>query len=299
MEKFVHIESIAAMYEMLGEGSPQHPLITVIRQWPKTQFDYSDVKFTSELYYMGLKGKINGAFKYGRSSYDYQEGTMVFMAPGQVATFSPQRVEQESNGWTVLFHPDLIRRSPLGKAINDFSFFSYDLSEALHVSEAERQFLDALLGKIELEISQNYDRHSQDLIINHLDTILKYCHRYYDRQFYTRTNLNKDLVTRFTAYLEGFFAAGNEQKIPTVTQCGEALHVSGPYLSDMLKVETGRSAKDHIHAHIIDRAKNALLNSNQSVGEIAYGLGFDYPQHFSKLFKSKTGMSPSEYRNLN
>lgn len=158
-----------------------------------------------------------------------------------------------------------------------------------------------LVDKIDVEINQNIDKYSQDLIIQNLETILKDSNRYYDRQFYTRTNINKDFANKFEAYLKIYFSSNDllNRGMPSITQCGEALNMSGSYLSDLLKLETGRSAKDHIHSFIIDKAKTALLNSKETVSEIAYNLGFEYPQHFSKLFKSKTGNSPSEYRNLN
>lgn len=203
-----------------------------------------------------------------------------------------------SLGWTILFHPDLIRKSELGKVIDQYSFFGYDTNEALHLSEKERQFLNTLVDTIEQEITQNLDRHSQELIVQNLETILKYASRYYDRQFYTRTNLNQDLISKFEAFLKSYFDSEDliNKGIPTITQCGEALNMSGPYLSDLLRTETGKSAKDHIHSFLINKAKTILLNSKDSVSQVAYQLGFEYPQNFSKLFKNKTGISPKEYR---
>ena len=305
MDGIIHVKSIAEVYNFLHADAPPHPLITVIRKWPKTDLDLSQVRFTSDLYYMAMKREISGSFLYGRNSYDFQEGTMLFIGPGQVANFSHAAlfadVETPSQGWTILFHPDLIRKSELGKTIDQYSFFGYDTNEALHLSDKERQFLNTLVDTIEKEIHQNMDRHSQALIVQNLETILKYSSRYYDRQFYTRTNINKDLASKFEAYLKSYFNSEKliEKGMPTINQCGEALSMSGPYLSDLLRMETGRSAKDHIHAYLINRAKTMLLNSSDSVSQVAYQLGFDYPQNFSKLFKSKTGMSPKEYRQLN
>ncbi|MEN8794505.1 MAG: helix-turn-helix transcriptional regulator [Flavobacteriales bacterium] len=158
-----------------------------------------------------------------------------------------------------------------------------------------------MVDNIEIEMNQNIDKHSQDLIIHNIETILKYSKRYYDRQFYTRTNVNKDIVGEFEKFLTTYFSSDEltEKGIPSLTQCGEALNLSGSYLSDLLKIETNRSAKDHIHSFIIEKAKTILLNSSSSISEVAFGLGFNYPQHFSKLFKNKTGKSPSEYRILN
>ena len=303
MEKeVIHINSIAEVYDFLKEGNPPHPLVTVIRKWPKFDLEVSELKVFSDLYFIAYKSGISGSFKYGRNSYDYQEGTIVFTAPGQIATYSLSRMnEARPEGWAILFHPDLIRKSELGKKITQFSFFHYDTHEALHLSEKERQFLSTLVDTIELEISQNIDRHSQELIVQNIETILKYCNRYYDRQFYTRTSLNQDLISKFEHFLKEYFASTElqEKGIPTLNQCGEALNMSGAYLSDLLRSETGRSALDHIHNYLIDHAMTSLLSSSEPVSQVAYQLGFEYPQNFSKLFKSKTGMSPSEYRNLN
>ena len=301
MSDFFHIKSVTEVHDLFGLEKPLHPLITIIRGWPAIDFDFSNIKMTFDLYLISLKGNVSGAFKYGRSSYDYEEGTLAFLAPNQVLTFDGADKSLDEGGWSIIFHPDLIRKSELGKTMKNYSFFDYDVNEALHVAEKEKQMLATLVQLIETELEQNIDKHSQELMIVNLESILKYCRRYYDRQFYTRTNQSKDLVLRFEAYLETYFTTSNlvEMGLPTVTQCGKALHLSGSYLSDLLKLETGKSAKDHIHSYIIEKAKTLLLNSNTSVGHIAYELGFEYPQHFSKLFKSKTGTNPSEYRNLN
>ena len=301
MSDFFHIKSIAEVHRLFGLEKPLHPLITVIREWPKIDFDFGNAKVTSELYLLGMKGNVKGSFSYGRNSYDYEEGTLAFIAPNQVTVFDNTETELDHNGWNILFHPDLIRKSNLGKTIKDYSFFEYDINEALHTSTKEKKILTDLVERIEIELQQNIDKHSQELLIVNLESIIKYCHRYYDRQFYTRTNLNKDFIVRFEKFLEVYFASDElENKgIPTVTQCGKALNMSGSYLSDLLKLETGRSAKDHIHGYLLEKAKSLLLNSTFSISEIAYDLGFEYPQHFSKLFKSKTGNSPSEYRNMN
>lgn len=305
MNDIIHIPSIARVYDFLHAEVPPHPLITVIRRWPASKVDLATARFTSDLYYMALKREIRGSFTYGRSSYDFREGTMIFIGPGQVATFSHAvenaNVETPSEGWTMLFHPDLIRKSPLGKAIHEYSFFGYEINEALHLAEKERQFLNTLADTIEQEIHQNMDRHSQELIVQNLETILKYCNRYYDRQFYTRTNMNADIVTKFEQFLRTYFSSDEllENGLPSLDRCGQALGMSGPYLSDLLRTATGRSAKDHIHNHLIERAKTSLLNSGATISQIAFGFGFAYPQNFSKLFKAKTGMSPGEYRKQN
>jgi len=303
MTELIHIKSIEEVYRFLGTPNPSHPLITIIRQWPKSNRDVSQIKFTSDLYFIALKRDVSGYLDYGRSSYDYQEGTMIFIAPEQVVNFSSPNTEIESNnGWTILFHPDLIRKSELGKLINNFTFFHYESNEALHLSDKEKKFLNALVDNLEQEINQNhFDKHSQEIIIQHLQTLLKYADRFYDRQFYVRSNLNKDIVTKFESFLQDYFSSQEitEKSLPSLKRCGDELNISGAYLSDLLKAETGKSAKDHIYRFFIERAKTKLLNSNESISEIAYSFGFEYPQNFTKLFKQKTGMSPKEYRNLN
>ena len=302
MADIYRIKSISEVHQMFGLDKPKHPLITIIRKWPQIDFDFGNVKLTSELYLLSMKGKMKGTtFQYGKNSYDFDDGTLVFLAPNQVASFADPIEELDDSGWTILFHPDLIRKSELGKAIRNYSFFNYETNEALHLSDKEKQSLFELVKKIDLELNQNIDKHSQEIIIQNLESILKYSNRYYDRQFYTRTNLNKDFVSKFEQYLQSYFSSSDlsEMGIPSVKQCGEAMNMSGSYLSDLLKIETGSSAKDHIHSYLIEKAKTTLLNSNSTISEIAFGLGFEYPQHFSKLFKGKVGFSPSEYRNLN
>jgi len=303
MSDFLHLNSISDLHRTFGLGKPLHPLMTVIKGWPKMKIDLSKTKIVSELYFLGMKGEIRGSFKYGRNSYDFEEGTMVFMSPKQVVQFENPlpHSESDNSGWSIFFHPDLIRKSTLGNTIKDYTFFGYGLNEALHVSDKEKSMLSDFLQRIEIELQQNIDKHSQDLILVNLESILKYCLRFYDRQFYTRTNLNKDFIIRFEKFLENYFSSDElkSKGIPTLSQCGEALNMSGSYLSDLLKLETGRSAKDHIHGFVIEKAKHLLLSSNDTVGQVAFTLGFEYSQHFSKLFKSKTGVNPSEYRNLN
>lgn len=302
MSDIYRIKSISEIHQMFGLNEPKHPLITIIRKWPVIDFDFENVKLISEFYLLSMKGKMKGnTFQYGKNSYDFEDGTLVFMSPEQVASFAEPIEELDDSGWTILFHPDLIRKSQLGKTIKNYSFFTYETNEALHLSDKEKQSLFELVKKIDIELNQNIDKHSQDIIIQNLESILKYSNRYYDRQFYTRTNLNKDFVTKFEQYLQNYFSSSDlsEKGIPSIRQCGEAMNMSGSYLSDLLKIETGSSAKDHIHSYLIEKAKSTLLNSTTSISEIAFSLGFEYPQHFSKLFKTKTGISPSKYRVMN
>jgi AraC-like DNA-binding protein len=299
MISFHHTKSISEVHAFLGMKPPLHPLITIIREWPNIDFDFSNTKITSDLYLISCKGNT-GSMKYGRNTYDYQEGTLIFTSPHQTLIFEPSEENTMYSGWTILFHPDLIRKSELGRTIKEFAFFDYSVNEALHISDKEKQILIGFVEHIEIEINQNIDKHSQELIIANLQSLLKYCQRFYDRQFFTRTNFNQDLLIRFEEYLDHYFHSNDvaNNGLPSVSKCAEALNMSPGYLSDMLRMETGRSAKDHIHDFIIEKAKILLLGSKASVSEIAYDLKFEYPQHFSKMFKAKTGFNPRDYRTL-
>jgi len=306
MDEILSIKSISEFHEILGLPLPNHPLISLIdendaMEKPELDDKLFNVRFSSDMYSIMYKDKISGSIGYGRSTYDFQEGTIIFSSPGQVFTSPGKEDLKGKKGWTLLFHPDLIRKSVLGDKIDDYTFFSYDVNEALHLSPKEEKFFFELISKIQEEYSQNIDQHSQKLIISNLELLLNYCMRFYDRQFYTRTNINKDFVTDFESTLKGYFKSNKmeEDGLPTASYFGGKLNMSTNYLSDMLKKETGKSIKEHVDGYIIEKAKSILLNSNKKVSEIAYNLGFDYPQSFSRLFKNKTGMSPVEYRNLN
>ena len=313
-ETIYKIHSIAEIHDLLNVGKPAHPLISVVRHTPDMNLDFEDVRFSMDLYFISLKEKIAGTFVYGRNAYDFQEGTMVFMAPGQVIQ-SQGRAEPDIGGWSIFFHPNLIRHSHLGSTMSLYSYFQYGMHEALHVSEREKQTLAECVRKIEQEVDQNLDQHSQELIIHNIEAILKYSMRYYHRQFSTRSNQSKDVISAFEQFLDSYFSRVDEmnramrgnstgnllyldgvRSLPSVDDCGRALNMSGRYLSDLLKAETGKTVLEHIHLAVMERAKTILLNSNYTVSEIAYALGFSYPQYFSKLFKDKTGMSPGQYR---
>ncbi|WP_372755010.1 helix-turn-helix domain-containing protein [Mariniflexile sp.] len=304
MKTIININSITEFHRLLGLQSPEHPLISVIhtKDLPKDLHIQSG-KYKLNFYMISLKTQCDGQITYGRNSFDFEEGSMIFTASGQVFDFENAASNQlnTEEGWTLIFHPDFIRHTPLAAQISDYTFFNYEVYEALHISEKEKKMLLEFIKNINIETTNNIDRHSQELITINLESILKYSKRYYDRQFYTRTNLNKDYLVQFERYLKTYFASPElvNKGLPTIKQCGEALNMSGHYLSDLLKAETGESAKEHIHNYMIEQAKNKLLSSTSSVSEIAYDLGFGYPQHFSKLFKLKTGISPSEYRSLN
>lgn len=301
-DDILKISTIAQAHQIFGLGKPKHPLVSVI--WHNNiniNESYLHVRCSLGMYYIGCKTETEGQIKYGRNSYDFEDGSMIFLKPQQVLSYEGHTADSSSCGWTLLFHPDLIAKSELGKSIDNYSYFSYDTTEALHLSEDERKTLNEILRKIEKEYRHNIDRHSQKLIVANIELLLDYCTRYYDRQFFTRTNLNKDILTRFEQLLGEYYAKENQIKfgIPTVNYCGQELNVSPKYLSDMLKRETGKNAKNHIDDYLITKAKNQLLGSSDSISEVAYSLGFEYPQHFAKVFKAKTGFSPSNFRNVN
>ncbi len=298
MEDIVKLESVAAYNAMRGVET-LHPLITVI--------DLAKAKpmaaktFNFGLYAVYLKELKCGELKYGRHQYDYQEGTLVFIAPGQVMGVQPNVKTFEPKGWALLFHPELIKGTPLGKYIQDYSFFSYDVNEALHLSEKERQIIVDCFGKIEYELGQRIDKHSKTLIASNIELFLNYCTRFYDRQFITRDNAHKSVLEKFEALLNQYFTSSQPQTegLPTVAWCASALHLSPNYFGDLIKKETGKSAQEYIHAKLLDVAKQRIFNRDKSISEVAYELGFKYPQHFNRLFKQRTGLTPNDYRMLN
>jgi len=302
MSEIIHIKSITEANRVFQFPPPKHPLVTVM--WAKDFPDFSqfnELKFNTELYMVSLKDVIQGSLGYGRNTYDFSEGTMVFSKPNQVLSPEDKKVAEDAKGWVLLFHPDLIRRSELGKRMYGYSFFDYEVHEALHLSDEEQQIVTDLILKIEKEFDQSIDKHSQKLIVSNIELLLNYCMRYYDRQFYVRTNLNQDHISDFEHLLTDYFESDKPSTIglPSVNYCGEELNMSSNYLSDLLKKETGKSAKDHIYSFVVDRAKNMLLGTTDSISEIAFDLGFEYSQHFSKMFKRQTGMSPNKYRSQN
>lgn len=307
MNNIIRIKSVAEMHKLARIAEPKHPLISVISTEELGAFaasynaDFVGVKITFDFYSVIFKDRLSGSLTYGRTSYDFQNGTMVFMAPGQVMEGHAYEVPEDSKEWFLLLHPDFIRRSSLEKKMDSYSFFEYESNEALHLSVEEQDYLSGIVKQIKKEYTQNLDSHSHQLIISNLELLLNNCLRYYDRQFYTRTSFNKDFVTEFELLLKKYFSSemAIELGIPTVGYFSEQLNMSSNYLSDLLKKETGTSAKGHINKVLVDRAKKALLNSNDSIGQIAYSLGFEHPQSLTRLFKAKTGISPNEFRNVN
>ncbi len=302
MNKIHHIKTISEIHQMMGLAKPKHPLVSVITDFGESQeMNLEGIRFSTDLYSISLKSDVEGTIYYGRNTYDFQEGTLIFLKPNQVAEYEAGSEEvSHARTWSLIFHPDLIRKSDLGRQIDKYHFFDYDAREALHLSDDEKSSIQNIVALIQKEIESNIDRHSQELIVSNIKLILDYCTRYFDRQFYTRTNLNKDVVTRFEKVLKDYYDSGQafESGVPSVSFIGKEMGMSPYYLSDLLKKETGQNTIEHIHFYIIDRAKSVLLGTNQSVSEIAYSLGFEYPQHFAKVFKNKTGTTPTEYRKV-
>ncbi len=298
MQEIVKLDSIAKYNTMRG-AETLHPLVTVL-DLSKTQ-PMPAARFNFGIYAIYLKELECGELKYGRSHYDYQEGTLVFIGPGQILGVEPKVETFAAKGWALLFHPDLIKGTHLGKRIQDYSFFSYDVNEALHLSEKERQIVLDCFGKIQYELQQSIDKHSKTLISSNIELFLNYCQRFYDRQFITRDNSHKGILEKFEILLNDYFKLDKafNNGLPTVSGMAGELNISPNYFGDMVKKETGKSAQEYIHAKVIDLAKERIFDLNKSVSEIAYGLGFKYPQHFTRFFKQHVGTTPLEYRTLN
>ena len=295
------IQSISQLHSLLGLPKPKHPLISLIDA-SKIQVTEEEIdsKLIYNFYMISLKDKSCGV-EYGRNSFDFDEGVMVFSAPGQVYSPTKPIMRGEIQGWMLYFHPDLIRNTNLGNIIDEFSFFNYDVIEALHLSEDEEAIVNATIKNIKSEYSQRIDNHSQRVIVSNLELLLNYCLRFYERQFNTRIHQSKDVIIQFERELKKYFKTEQhlESGLPSIQHFANAAHLSQHYFSDLIKKETGRKPKDHINDFVIEKAKNLLLRTEQSVSEIAYDLGFNYPHYFTRLFKSKVGQTPVEYRNLN
>jgi AraC family transcriptional activator of pobA len=249
-----------------------------------------------QLYTVWVKRNLEGKVHYGHQSYDFGEGVMGFQAPGQVFAIDATLDISEISGWMVVFHPDLLRKYPLGNRIASYGFFSYAVHEALHLSAQEELALDVLLSTIRTESERPIDAFSQDVLGSQLDVLLNYANRFYHRQFLTRRTAEHDLLTRFEAQLTAYFTPDGEQPLPTVQHFADALHVSPAYLSDMLRTLTGQSTQQRIHHALIEKTKRLLLTTSLTINETDFQLGFEYPQYFSRLFKSKTGLTPAAFR---
>jgi AraC-like DNA-binding protein len=248
-----------------------------------------------------LKDVVCGDLKYGKNYYDYQQGTLVFFSPGQVVHVENQGELFQPKGHGVVFHPDMIKGTSLGRNIHNYSFFSYNVNEALHLSLRERHIILDCLAKIQFELEQPIDKHSKKLIATNIELFLDYCQRFYERQFITRDNVHKGILEKFETLLNEYFQSDKPQTIglPSVAYCADQFNISANYFGDLVKKETGKSAHELIQAKVIDVAKEKIFDNSKSVSQIAYELGFKYPQHFSRLFKQCVGYAPNEYRILN
>ncbi|HEY5405822.1 MAG TPA: helix-turn-helix transcriptional regulator [Ginsengibacter sp.] len=298
MEQVERIDTVRQYNNYAGVDT-LHPLVSVINfnEVPTIQHFRRYIG----LYCVFLKNIKCGDITYGCQPYDYEDGTLVFVSPGQVYGVDSKGVAIKPSGYALVFHPDLIAGTPLGKIIKDYSFFSYEINEALHLSKKERKTIIDCLEKITAEIDLNIDKHSKTLIVSNIELLLNYCMRFYDRQFITRSNVNKDILVRFENLLNDYFKSGKAENLglPGVTYCAGQLYLSPNYFGDLIKKETGNTALNYIQYKIIDEAKGKIFDVSKSFNDIANELGFKYQQHFTRLFKQKTGMTPNEYRNLN
>lgn len=283
-------------YNVFNNHETLHPLVSVI------DFSKAAPRTGSGMYFgfyaILLKDVKCGDLVYGRHTYDYQEGTLVFLAPGQVAGLNSNGETYQPKGHGLVFHPDLIHGTALGRHIQDYTFFTYQSNEALHMSKRERELVLDCLAKIDYELQQAIDKHSKALIINSIEQLLTYCVRFYDRQFITRSYVHQGVVERFEQLLNTYFQTDKPQVIglPSVAYCAGELHLSANYFGDLIKKETGTTAQEYIQTRVIEVAKERLFDLSKSVGQVAYDLGFKYPQHFIRLFKQRVGQSPNEYR---
>ena len=283
-------------YNMAMGVETLHPLVSVV--------DFSTLKSLKHgrknfgFYCVFLKQLKCGELSYGRSTYDYQEGTLVFVAPSQVAGVDDDGETLNPQGWVLAFYPDLLRGTSLGRKMKDYSFFSYEVNEALHLSEQEKEIVTDCIHKIQIELEHAIDKHSKQLIVRNIELLLDYCMRFYERQFITRNQANKDIIVKFEQLLDEYFQnqVALTEGLPSVKYFADKVCLSPNYFGDLIKKETGKTAQEYIQYRIIELAKERILEGNQTVSQIAYELGFQYPQHFSRLFKKNVGCTPNEYK---
>jgi AraC-like DNA-binding protein len=296
--EIIKINTVEEYTRLFGCPAANHPLVSICRLSDVKDFVPFNKPVQLNLYSIVMKDGTNCTSKYGWREYDFTRGSMNFFAPGQVHSWYEQKEQSGAWGWMLAFHPDFIRKYPLGAKIGKLKFFSYEISEALHTSDAERSLLESIMQNIESEDKRSIDEHSQDIIVSQLDVLLNYAERFYTRQFRTRNSVESDVLTRFQSILHTHFEKEKDSLI-TANDIASELAMSTHYLSDLLRNLTGMNTQQHIHAFLIERAKSLLLTTTLSVNEIAFSLGFEYPQYFSRLFKSKTGQTPVEFRNMN
>lgn len=293
MKKPITINSVSELHRIASIAKPLHPMVSLISfTGLKAPEHLIDTKAVLNLYSIFLKKNISGKLKYGQSHYDFDEGVLGMTAPGQLMSIQDQ---YEAEGWWLFFHPDFVQGYPLAKTITKYGFFGYNVSEALHLSAKEEALMGSIFQNIAQEYETSIDVHSQDVMIAQLEVLLNYTNRYYGRQFITRKNVNQAIITQFEELLNEYFDA-ERAELPNVNYFSDLLHVSSHYLGDMLRKHTGQNTQQHIHNKLIERAKELLSTTDLSVSEIAFQLGFEHSQSFSKLFKNKTKLTPVEFR---
>lgn len=294
----IYLKSVAQQHQLIGIGKPKHPLFSVLRfdDFPKIENE-ERVKLLSDCYQIALKKDCPCKLKYGQTHYDFDEGVMSFFSPKQVSILEPGTVLPTS-GWLLIIHPDFFQTYAINHKLKGYGFFDYAMTEALILSEDEEAAIEGIFRQIEKEYQLPIDTFSQDVLVANVDLLLTLCNRYYNRQFITRKPANQTLLDKVDKLLTDYLEAheGAEKGLPTATFIAAQLNLSPKYLSDLLRQLTGRSIQQHIHDKLIEKAKEQLASTTLSVSEIAYALGFDYPQSFNKLFKNKTNTSPLEYR---
>lgn len=289
-----HFNTLFDMYRYNGLPLPEHPLFSIHRCNEDYNLDSSE--FTTDFYIIGFKKLKSGAVLYGRTNYDHNTGSMLFLKPRQIMAF--RDLEFEEDGFILYIHEDYLHGHFLYKEIDRYAYFDYETDEALHLSPREERIMWELFTKINTEYYENPDEFSRDIILTHIDSILKYSERFYKRQFINRTSLSGKTVSKFNNTLSAYFADENLLKngLPTVNTLASQLNLSPRYLSDLLKQETGKTAIEHIHIYLVNEAKNRIKTDELNISEIAYELGFENLPYFSRLFKKETGLSPSEFR---
>jgi len=298
MEHLIKFETITD-YNAFNRNETLHPLVSVV------DLSKAAPRKAASMYYgfytIFLKEVKCGDLRYGKNTYDYQEGTLVFISPGQTLKVENNGEFYQPKGYALIFHADLIHGTQLGKHMHDYTFFNYQSNEALHVSERERKIVLDCFSKINYELEHAIDKHSRQLIVSNIELFLNYCVRFYDRQFITRNTVHKSILERFENLLNDYFLSDKPQEngLPSVGYCAKELNLSANYFGDLIKKETGISAQEFIQTKVIDAAKERIFDNSKSISQISSELGFKYPQHFTRLFKQKVGQSPNEYRGLN
>ncbi|SDR94387.1 transcriptional regulator, AraC family [Polaribacter sp. KT25b] len=295
-----HFKTLASYLDYLKLPRPEHPMLSIFNSNGEGYLPCpreSSPPITNDCYSISLKKYVEGDLNYGRTKYDFTNGALIFIAPRQILQWD-NSVVFEQKGFSINFHEDFIKGTDLAQQIKKYGFFSYSVNEALHLSPKEEKQIESIVANIEIEYQNNQDVFSKEIIISQLNTLLKYANRFYERQFLNRIEISNNLLEQFNKHLTEYFESGQlqEKGIPSIEHIAGKMYISQRYLSDTLKKETGKTTTEHLHLHLIDEAKNILLQPNKSISEVAYELGFEYPPYFSRLFKKKEGISPTEYR---